>query len=104
MKTKQFLPIWAIAIDLIWKLIAETVVLVISLFEWKDSNFGKKSDEEMLYNHKRWKFGQRCLRIVLDVFEDLIHRIIQWFSEERLSPGEIFQKLFMKMCKHEIHQ
>ena len=47
----------------------------------------------------QWTFGQRCLRIVLEVFENLIHRIIKWFSEEELAPHEIFQKLFMKICK-----
>ena len=47
----------------------------------------------------RWTFGQRCLRIVLETFENLIHRIIQWFSEEQLAPHEIFQKLFMKTCE-----
>lgn len=49
--------------------------------------------------NNQWTFGQRCLRILLEVFENMIQKIITWFSEEKLSPNEIFEKLVKKMCK-----
>ena len=49
--------------------------------------------------NSQWTFGQRCLRIILEVFENMIQKIITWFSEEKLSPNEILEKLFTKMCK-----
>ena len=46
----------------------------------------------------QWTFGQRRLRIVLEVFQNLIRRILQWGQQDHLTFHEIFQRLFAKMC------
>ncbi len=48
----------------------------------------------------QWTFGQRCLRVVLEAFENLIHRVIYWFQHCQMTPNKIFEKLFTKLCRN----
>ena len=42
-------------------------------------------------------FGQRCRRIVLEVFYDLIVNIHQWMKQKNKTVSEIFHTLFRKL-------
>ena len=42
-------------------------------------------------------FGQRCRRIILEVFYDLIHRIHRWMQHKNKTVSEIFQTLFQRL-------
>jgi hypothetical protein len=42
-------------------------------------------------------FGQRCRRIILEVFYDLIQKIHQWIEENKMSMDQIFETLFKKL-------
>ena len=42
-------------------------------------------------------FGQRCRRILFEVFQDLIQTIARWLEEKQMTPGEIFETLFKRM-------
>lgn len=49
--------------------------------------------------NSQWTFGQRCLRIILEVFESMINKIKAWFEKEKLTSRQIFERLFKKMCQ-----
>jgi hypothetical protein len=42
-------------------------------------------------------FGQRCRRILLEVFHDLIQTIAQWLKENQMTPSQIFELLFNRL-------
>ena len=42
-------------------------------------------------------FGQRCRRIVFEVFHDLIEKIHQWVDTKSKTVTEIFETLFHKL-------
>jgi hypothetical protein len=42
-------------------------------------------------------FGQRCRRIVLEVFYDLIQTIHQWIIQQTTTVPEIFETLFRRL-------
>jgi Transposase DDE domain len=42
-------------------------------------------------------FGQRCRRILLEVFYDLIQTIAQWLKENQMTPSQIFEILFNRL-------
>ena len=42
-------------------------------------------------------FGQRCRRVVLEVFHDLIQKIHHWIETETKTVTEIFETLFHKL-------
>jgi hypothetical protein len=42
-------------------------------------------------------FGQRCRRILFEVFHDLIQTLARWLEERQMTPGEIFETLFKRM-------
>ena len=42
-------------------------------------------------------FGQRCRRILFEVFHDLIQTMARWLEERPMTPGEIFETLFKRM-------
>jgi hypothetical protein len=42
-------------------------------------------------------FGQRCRRILFEVFHDLIQTMARWLEERQMTPGEIFETLFKRM-------
>jgi hypothetical protein len=42
-------------------------------------------------------FGQRCRRILFEVFHDLIQTMARWLEERQMTPGEIFETLFKRI-------
>ena len=42
-------------------------------------------------------FGQRCRRIVFEVFHDLVHKIYEWVDTKSKTVTEIFETLFHKL-------
>jgi hypothetical protein len=42
-------------------------------------------------------FGQRCRRILLEVFHDLIQTIARWLKENQMTPSQIFEILFNRL-------
>ena len=42
-------------------------------------------------------FGQRCRRILLEVFQDLIQTIAQWLKENQMTPSQVFELLFNRL-------
>jgi hypothetical protein len=42
-------------------------------------------------------FGQRCRRILLEVFHDLIQTIAQWLKENQMTPSQVFEILFNRL-------
>jgi hypothetical protein len=42
-------------------------------------------------------FGQRCHRILFEVFHDLIQTMARWREERQMTPGEIFETLFKRL-------
>jgi hypothetical protein len=42
-------------------------------------------------------FGQRCRRILLEMFYDLIQTIAQWLKENQMTPSQIFELLFNRL-------
>lgn len=42
-------------------------------------------------------FGQRCRRILLEVFHDLIQTIAQWLKENQMTPSQVFELLFNRL-------
>jgi hypothetical protein len=42
-------------------------------------------------------FGQRCHRILFEVFPDLIQTMARWLEERQMTPGEIFEMLFKRL-------
>ena len=42
-------------------------------------------------------FGQRCRRILLEVFYDLIQTIAQWLKENQMTPSQVFEILFNRL-------
>ena len=42
-------------------------------------------------------FGQRCRRILLEVFYELIQTIHLWLEEKQITPSQIFETLFKRL-------
>jgi hypothetical protein len=42
-------------------------------------------------------FGQRCRRILFEVFHDLIQTMARWLEERQMTPTEIFETLFKRL-------
>jgi hypothetical protein len=42
-------------------------------------------------------FGQRCRRILLEVFYELIQTIHRWLEERQMTPTQIFEILFKRL-------
>ena len=42
-------------------------------------------------------FGQRCRRILLEVFYELIQTIHRWLEEQQMTPTQIFEILFKRL-------
>ena len=42
-------------------------------------------------------FGQRCRRILLEVFYELIQTIHRWLEERQMTPTQIFETLFKRL-------
>ena len=42
-------------------------------------------------------FGQRCRRILLEVFHDLIQTIARWLKENQMTPSQVFEILFNRL-------
>ena len=42
-------------------------------------------------------FGQRCRRILLEVFYELIQTIHRWLEEGQMTPTQIFEILFKRL-------
>ena len=47
--------------------------------------------------HKVPTFGQRCRRVVLEVFYDIIDQVHQWITTQARTLPEIFQTLFRRL-------
>jgi hypothetical protein len=42
-------------------------------------------------------FGQRCRRILLEVFQDLIQTIARWLKENQMTPSQVFEILLNRL-------
>jgi hypothetical protein len=42
-------------------------------------------------------FGQRCRRILLEVFHDLIQTIHRWLQDKHMTPSQVFEMLFNRL-------
>jgi hypothetical protein len=49
------------------------------------------------FDDVRPTFGQRCRRILLEVFHELIQTIHCWFQERQMTPSQIFETLFNRL-------